>query len=346
MSDPFRERALIGTVGRLGHGLDEMDRHLLRVVKGTADADRLDLPRPDPFAEIAEVALPHPERRTREDAGSVPVEEDRLEQLGHVHRSRIQAQRLAFVLLDPVDEPIVALVEESPEGGAAVGETAGQFTEFVLGRLIGEFGDGPGASAHLDETGAEGVLDEFRFADAELAAVFAPLAVPFDPVEELVDLVEQGHGEAPPLHVAGQLKEALLVFRIEKPVQVELHPRLREREPELPRRDLLEGVGLVKDEEILREEESLPRLLEFALSVQQGEKEGVIHDHDVGIGDPFASLLIKTFSGPGAAFRSAGVTLAADLRPDPLRGSEIEIAESAILRLFGPFPDQLQLLEF
>jgi hypothetical protein len=48
-----------------------MDFHLLRVVKRTPDPDRLDIPRPDPAAEVVEIALAYPEGRTGEDAGPV-----------------------------------------------------------------------------------------------------------------------------------------------------------------------------------------------------------------------------------------------------------------------------------
>src|SRR5690606_17253839 len=144
---------------------------------------------------------------------------------------------------------------------------------------------------------------------------------------------------------SGELEKPLLALGIEETVKIELHPRLREGEPELPRRDLLQGVGLVKDEEVLREEEAAARLVRLLLPVEEGEEKRVVHHEEMRLGDALARLLIEAAARSGATLRCAGVALAAHLRPDPGRGGEVEVAEGAILRFPRPLPDQLQLLQ-
>ncbi len=128
-------------------------------------------------------------------------------------------------------------------------------------------------------------------------------------------------------------------------MQIKLHPDLGQIDPQLPRRDLLKCVRLVKNQKVPRKKKALTRLRELRLAVQEGEEERVIHDEHIGLRDLLLHFLIKAFSRRTTASRRADMRLAANLRPDPTRRGKIEIAQRPVLRFPSPFPNRFQFLQ-
>src|SRR4029077_19111869 len=91
---------------------------------------------------------------------------------------------------------------------------------------------------------------------------------------------------------------------------------LRSADSDLPRRDLLDRVGLVENNEVVRKKETTLALLLFVRGAKEHEEQGVVqHDHVRGE-KSFARLLVKAARILPACFLGAKVRFAANLRPN------------------------------
>ena len=118
---------------------------------------------------------------------------------------------------------------------------------------------------------------------------------------------------------------------------------LRNTDPDLPRGDLLHGVGFVENDEIIREKITALAFLLFLGTAEQHEEERVIDDDHVRGEQSLARLLKETFGRLAAGLGRADVGLAANLRPDFRVGLDRQIAERSVLRGPRPIGDALQL---
>ena len=209
------------------------------------------------------------------------------------------------------------------------------FGVFVFGGVAGAFGDFGDAEEFL----GEGVSDEVGFADPELAGVGGEFAAVFGGAEEAVDGGHGGEDEFDAFAFAEQGEEAFAGFGIVEAAEFEADVGFADMDPEGFGGDVFDGVSFVEDDEVTREEEVAILGEGFLIGGEEGEEEGVVHDHDIGLGDLAAGGLIPTV-GAGAAFaRGAGVGLAADHGPDAGGGGEGEVAEGAVAGGLGPFEE-------
>ena len=107
--------------------------------------------------------------------------------------------------------------------------------------------------------------------------------------------------------------------------------------------DLLHGVGLVENNEVIREKKPASAVLRILHRIEECEKQGVIEDDHFGVGHAAAQVLIKTSASRAACLRGAEVLLAANLLPHGGIRLLQKIAQGAVLRLHAPFPNALQL---
>lgn len=240
----------------------------------------------------------------------------------------------------PVDVFFGFLIDPGLDAGGDGDEFSAEvvdfaFGVFVFGGVAGAFGDFGDAEEFL----GEGVSDEVGFANPELAGVGGEFAAVFGGAEEAVD---GGHGsedEFDAFALAKQGEEAFAGFGIVEAAEFEADVGLADVNTEGFGGDVFDGVGFVEDDEVTREEEVTVLGEGFLVGGEEGEEEGVVHDHDIGFSDFAAGGLIPTV-GAGAAFaRGAGVGLAADHGPDAGGGGEGEVAEGAVAGGLGPFEE-------
>lgn len=110
--------------------------------------------------------------------------------------------------------------------------------------------------------------------------------------------------------------------------------------------DVFDGVGFVKDDEVIGEK--ITDFLEvfFGLPADEAEKEGMIDDDRRGENGLLAGSLIKTTRIVSAGAWGAEMGFAADLRPDFRIRGEFEIGKGAVLGGEMPVPDSFELGDF
>jgi hypothetical protein len=106
--------------------------------------------------------------------------------------------------------------------------------------------------------------------------------------------------------------------------------------------DILDRMRLVKNDEVLCEENSLLAILDFALASNEREEESVIEHDKVRRLHPAAQRLIEAARVPGAALLSADMLLASHLLPDLRVGLLLKIAKRPIARRETPLADSIK----
>jgi hypothetical protein len=131
---------------------------------------------------------------------------------------------------------------------------------------------------------------------------------------------------------------------MEESLEETADPVFGKGEAEMLRGDILQRVGFIEDHKVIGKEVSL--LLEVIFGVKsphEGEKEGVVDDHDRSELRLDAGLLKKAFGIRSARAGGTDMGFAADLMPDfGIRG-EPEVGEGSVFGLLRPFPDPFQL---
>ena len=209
------------------------------------------------------------------------------------------------------------------------------FGVFVFGGVAGAFGDFGDAKEFLGES----VSDEVGFADPELAGVGGEFAAVFGGAEKAVDCGHGSEDEFNAFALAEQGEEAFAGFGIVEAAEFEADVGFADMDPEGFGSDVFDGMSFVEDDEVTREEEVAVFGKGFLIGGEEGEEEGVVHDHDIGFSDLAAGGLIPTV-GAGAAFAGgAGVGFAANHGPDAGGGGEGEVAEGAVAGGLGPLEE-------
>src|SRR5215471_935811 len=110
---------------------------------------------------------------------------------------------------------------------------------------------------------------------------------------------------------------------------------MRDTQPNMLRSDVLHLVRFVENHKIISEEDpAFDRLLQ---SAQQGEKQGMVENQDIGRENAVASTLKKAdlvglpkLRGITAHFRGAQASLGTDLPPDFGIGFHLEIRQAPV----------------
>lgn len=112
---------------------------------------------------------------------------------------------------------------------------------------------------------------------------------------------------------------------------------LRDGDTDVARGDLLDGVGLVEDNEIVGEEVAAVVVAELPVA-EESEEEGVVDNDDIGGEDGGAGALVEAIVG-GAGLGGADAALAAHERPDLGVGFRGEVREAAVGGGAGPIAE-------
>ena len=288
MPDPFRKRLLVGRILRLGHLADEADLHLPGVIEGGAELQRGNLKRTHPAAEIIELRGADREGRAGHDGGASLAEKKASQQRRDGDRRRMETGPGGGLAasLDPVDVIRFALGEEIGKPRARRAQTRGDIVELSLQSLLlgfcrggsGRFGKA--RQAFRERTLRHGLREIRRLVGAD--AAFTPLAEGAGAgqlVEEAVDLRNEIRCRGNPPALPRLLQEALAGAGVVEALDGLAQAVLGEVEAEMAGGDLLDGVCLVEDHEIIWKEVTEPLLLGIS---QQGEEERVIENENVG----------------------------------------------------------------
>ena len=310
------------------------------------------------------------ERGAGHDDAGIGLEKPAAEEVGDVHGRGVQREvPLGFAgAFHPVHVVFGLLAEEFHHFGAEFAEATVALDEFLADVLVvaqfDEFADG--FAEALDGEG-DVVGHEFGAADAEFlpfalagGGTFAAaelrlglgldiLAGGLDVGEKFVGLAEDVGDELHGLALAEGGEEAFFRARIPEAVQRVADLAAGNAQADMARGDALHGVGFVKDDEVVLEEDAAFHL--FIHAAEQGEEERVVQDEDIRGQDLVPHALEETglvVAGEiglvAAGFGRAQAAFGADLLPDLGVGLDGEIGEAAVLGLLGPFVDALEFL--
>ena len=175
------------------------------------------------------------------------------------------------------------------------------------------------------------VLDEIGFAHPAFAALLeiGPLV---DSREKAIGFIDERRGQRHARGVARDGEKPFLGPRVVEPLDRGAQTVLRNADPDLARGDLLDGVGFVENDEVVREKIAFLALFLFLRAAQEHEKERVIKHDDVGCEQASSRLLEETARILPARFRRADVRFAANLRPDFRVRLDRQIAQRAVAR--------------
>ena len=135
------------------------------------------------------------------------------------------------------------------------------------------------------------------------------------------------------------LEEPLAGARIVETLDRLTQTVLGERKTKVTRGDLLDGVRLVEDHEVIGEEIAYPLLLGIA---EKGEEESVVEDKHLRRLGATACRLVEAPGIPAAGLRSAEVLLAADLHPELLGDLKRNVAQGSVRSGRRPFADAFE----
>ena len=340
----MRERFRITRIARIGHLPHDEQLHLLGKIERAAELQRLDLAGADPVAKIGEVRPAHGQRGAGQDAGAIIPENHPPQDRRDVDRRGVEGEELRGFpgAFDPVNVAFGALFEKGHDADTRFVHAPThllqlRFQKFVLGPFH-HLGD---ARLKRDQAPGNRVRHEIRFAHADLAA-FPKIAALIDRAEESIDVVHDRGGQSYAGGIAGNGEKALARSRVIKALHGRAQSILRDAEADLARGGLLDRVGLIENDEIIREKVTTLALLLFLRRAEKHEEQSVIDDDHIRREQAFARLLEKTIRTLAAGLAGADVRLTANLGPDFRIRFHREIAQRSILRRARPFRDARQ----
>ena len=113
-----------------------------------------------------------------------------------------------------------------------------------------------------------------------------------------------------------------------------------------PQAEMLAGhrfdhVGFVEDHHVVVGQDAGP----LAAERQIGEKQGVIDDQDLGVGDPPPGAVVETVVVGGARPAHAVAVVAGHFVPHLADGAKIEVRKRAVPGLLRPGADRAEIVE-
>ncbi len=120
-------------------------------------------------------------------------------------------------------------------------------------------------------------------------------------------------------------------------------PELRDFHADVLRRDILESVRLVEDDEVVWKQDAAGVLLRVRHAADEGEEERVVEHDDLRAKHALAKGLIEAAPVVAAGLRRAEVLFAADLLPDRCVRLLDEVAQRAVARGEAPLADAFEL---
>jgi len=345
VSDPFFEGFFVAGIFGFRHLADEVELHLAFVVKRAADLEGRDFLGADALAEVGEIRGSNGERGAGENGASSFAEEETAKGIGEIDGGGAEGAELlsASALLDPID--LIGLVdaEEIGNRGACAAELAGGVLEFGCARFVFAFrGLGADEFAEFGEGGADiAAIDEAGFADAAFASALER-ALEGDLVEKTVRRREHLGDRFAGRAIFEGLKEAFFRSRIVEPLHHAAKSELGDFHADVAGGNLLDGVGLVENHEIVGKEESAGAIFRIIDGAEECEKKRVIEDDDMSLANAAAEGLVMAPRGWAACLWCAEVLLAADFVPDEGIGLFEEIAERTVFCREAPFANTLE----
>ena len=347
MGDPVLQPVEVAGLARLRHLFEQIELHLLLEIEGTFDAGRTRIFCTDTVAEVVQLGvIADAERGAGEDAGLVAGEKDLPQAWRDIDGRRMEGDDAVVRVgaLHPMDMVFVFLIEEGFDANTNGGETFGEIEEFELSAFaIDGVACLLSAQREALQRQAERVLNEARFAHAELAAHSVEFARGLGGTEKGVHAVQRLQHFAHAVFVTDELEESFAALGIVQASEFEFDVGFADVEAEGACGHVLDGVGLVEDDEVTWEEEIAVLGAGFIGGGQQREKERVVQHNDVRLLHATAHVLVPAAAAGRATAGGAGMRLAAHQRPYTCAGREVEITECAVLGFSHPVEQELQL---
>ncbi len=121
--------------------------------------------------------------------------------------------------------------------------------------VVGAFNNVGNARLKRGQPRGNRVRNKFDIAHPKLAA-FAKIRFRFDCGKEFIDVIDQFRRESHADRIAHHGEKTFARARIVEPLDRRSQSVLRNADTDLPRRDLLDGVRFIENNEIIREQES------------------------------------------------------------------------------------------